>query len=69
MSVTQKPLYDFHLVDIIKVFILFKKTILSATIIANTMYFVNVKNYRGKALNSLASSPFLLILYSVSIIL
>lgn len=34
MSVTQKPLYDFHLVDIIKVFILFKKTILSATIIA-----------------------------------
>jgi len=34
MSVTQKPLYDFHLVDIIKVFIIFKKTILSATIIA-----------------------------------
>jgi hypothetical protein len=34
MSVTQKPLYDFHLVDIIKVFIIFKKTIISATIIA-----------------------------------
>ncbi len=34
MSVTQKPLYDFHLIDIIKVFIIFKKTILSATIIA-----------------------------------
>lgn len=34
MSVTQKPLYDFHLVDIIKVFIVFKKPILSATFIA-----------------------------------
>lgn len=42
---------------------------LSATIIANTMYFVNVKDHKGKALNSLASSPFLLILYSVSITL
>lgn len=34
MSVTNKPLYDFHLVDLIKVFILFKKQILSMTILA-----------------------------------
>lgn len=34
MSVTNKPLYDFYLVDLIKVFILFKKQILSMTILA-----------------------------------